>query len=131
MRGNEALGAWGREALEQAEAVFVGSAHIREVLQDVVGHVDRVHEVPPGVDVDDWRPRPRAEALAGLLEEARRDPPNPGSANERLPDEGNAERLGGVPRTASSRRSSTSGSCSTTRESTSCSKRCATSMRAR
>ncbi len=93
MRGNEALGAWGRETLERAEAVFVGSAHIREVLQDVVGHVDRVHEVPPGVDVDDWRPRPRTEALAGLLEEARRDPPNPGSANERLPDEGNAERL--------------------------------------
>ena len=93
MRGNEELSAWGREALEHAEAVFVGSAHIREVLEEVVGHVDRVHEVPPGVDVDDWRPRPREEALAGLLEEARRDPPNPGNANERLPDEGNAERL--------------------------------------
>ena len=38
-------------------------------------------------------PQPRAEALAGLLEEARRDPPNPGNANERLPDEGNADRL--------------------------------------
>ena len=93
MRGNEALAAWGREALAGADAVFVGSAHIREVLEDVVGHVDRVHEVPPGVDVDDWRPRPRDEALAGLLAEARRDPPNPGNANERLPDEGNAERL--------------------------------------
>ena len=33
MRGNEALSAWGREALAQAEAVFVGSAHIREVLR--------------------------------------------------------------------------------------------------
>ena len=63
------------------------------MLEDVVGHVDRVHEVPPGVDVDDWRPRPRDEALAGLLAEARRDPPNPGNASERLPDEGNAERL--------------------------------------
>jgi glycosyltransferase involved in cell wall biosynthesis len=93
MRGNEALSAWGREALAQAEAVFVGSAHIREVLEDVVGHIDRVHEVPPGVDVDEWRPRPRAEALAGLVEEARRDPANPGNANERLPDEGNAVRL--------------------------------------
>ncbi len=93
MRGNEELSAWGREALASADAVFVGSAHIREVLEDVVGHVDRVHEVPPGVDVDDWRPRPREEALAGLLEEARRDPPNPGNANERLPDEGNAQRL--------------------------------------
>ena len=36
---------------------------------------------------------PREDALAGLLAEARRDPPNPGNANERLPDEGNAERL--------------------------------------
>ena len=93
MRGNEELSGWGRDALEAAEAVFVGSAHIRDVLEDVVGHVDRVHEVPPGVDVDEWRPRTRDEALAGLLEESRRDPPNAGNANERLPDEGNAERL--------------------------------------
>jgi glycosyltransferase involved in cell wall biosynthesis len=98
MRGNEALSTWGREALAAAEAVFVGSAHIRTVLnevllEDVGGRIDRVHEVPPGVDIDDWRPRPPEEALAGLLEEARRDPPNPGNANERLPDEGNAERL--------------------------------------
>jgi glycosyltransferase involved in cell wall biosynthesis len=93
MRGNEALAGWGREALAGAEAVFVGSAHIREVLADVVGHVDRVHEVPPGVDIEEWRPRPRDEALAGLLAEARRDPPNPGNVSERLPDEGNAERL--------------------------------------
>jgi len=93
MRGNEDLSAWGRETLAGAEAVFVGSAHIRQVLQDVVGHVDRVHEVPPGVDVDEWRPREREEALAGLLDEARLDPANPGNANERLPDEGNADRL--------------------------------------
>src|SRR5215213_8229264 len=93
MRGNDELSAWGRQSLAQAEAVFVGSAHIRAVLGEVVGHVDRVHEVPPGVDVDGWRPRPRNEALEGLLAEARRDPPNPGNANERLPDEGNAERL--------------------------------------
>jgi glycosyltransferase involved in cell wall biosynthesis len=93
MRGNEELAAWGREALAGAAATFVGSAHIRAVLEDIVGHVHDVHEVPPGVDVDEWRPQPRDEALAGLLGEARRDPPNPGNANERLPDEGNAERL--------------------------------------
>ena len=93
LRGNARLAAWGREALARAEAAFVGSAHIREVLEDVVGHVDRVYEVPPGVDVEDWRPRGREEALAGLLEEARRDPLNPGNADERLPDEGNADRL--------------------------------------
>lgn len=95
LRGNAELAAWGRESLAGAEAVFVGSAHIREVLEDVVGHVERVHEVPPGVDVDEWRPRAREEALAGLLDEVRRDPPNPGNASERLPDEGNAERLAG------------------------------------
>jgi glycosyltransferase involved in cell wall biosynthesis len=59
----------------------------------VCGHVDRVHEVPPGVDVEEWRPRPRDEALAALVDESSSDPPNPGNANERLPDEGNAERL--------------------------------------
>ncbi len=93
MRGRPELQAWGREALAGAAAVFVGSGHVREVLEQVCGHVERVHEVPPGVDVEEWRPRAPAEALAGLLAEARRDPPNPGSANERLPDEGNAERL--------------------------------------
>jgi glycosyltransferase involved in cell wall biosynthesis len=93
MRGNAELSAWGCEALERAERVYVGSAHIRRVLEDVVGHVDRVEEVPPGVDVDEFQPRGRDDALAGLLQEARRDPPNPGNAHERRPDEGNAERL--------------------------------------
>ena len=93
MRGRPWLEAWGREVLAAASAVFVGSAHIREVVEEVCGHIERVHEVPPGVDVEEWRPRPRDEALAGLLEEARSDPANPGSANERLPDEGNADRL--------------------------------------
>jgi glycosyltransferase involved in cell wall biosynthesis len=93
MRGAPELRAWGKEALAGAAATFVGSGHIREVLEEVCGHVDRVHEVPPGVDIEEWRPRPRAEALAALVDEARRDHPNPGNANERLPDEGNAERL--------------------------------------
>jgi glycosyltransferase involved in cell wall biosynthesis len=93
MRGNEELQAWGRESLAGAGAVFVGSEHIREVLEEVVGHVERVHEVPPGVDVALFRPQPRDDALAALIDEARRDPPNPGNANERLPDDGNAERL--------------------------------------
>ena len=93
MRGNDELEAWGRESLAGAGAVFVGSEHIRDVLEEVVGHVERVHEVPPGVDVELFRPQPREAALAALIDEARRDPPNPGNANERLPDEGNAERL--------------------------------------
>ena len=93
MRGNEELGRWGRESLAGARAVFVGSAHIRSVVADVVGHVDRVYEVPPGVDVDEFRLEPRTDALAALVEESGRDRPNPGNSNERLPDEGNAERL--------------------------------------
>jgi glycosyltransferase involved in cell wall biosynthesis len=91
MRGRPELGAWGRASLAQAEATYVGSHHIREVLEDVVGHVERVYEVPPGVDVDEFTLQDRDEALADLLREARDDPPNNG--NERLPDDGNAERL--------------------------------------
>jgi glycosyltransferase involved in cell wall biosynthesis len=93
MRGNEELSAWGRATLAGAEAVFVGSHHIRNVLEAVVGHIDHVHEVPPGVDVDRFHLEPRDEALAALLEEAAKDPPNPGNRNERLPDDSNADRF--------------------------------------
>jgi glycosyltransferase involved in cell wall biosynthesis len=93
MRGNEELSAWGRDALARADVVFVGSEHIREVLEDVVGHVGRVVEVPPGVDVEAFQPLPREQALERLLEEAVADPPNPGNANERLPDDANADRF--------------------------------------
>ena len=91
MRGNAELSAWGRETLAPAEAVVVGSEHIRTVLEEVVGHVERVHEIPPGVDVELFHPEPRAEALERLLVEAAADPANDG--DERLPDEGNAERF--------------------------------------
>ncbi|HEY3017830.1 MAG TPA: glycosyltransferase family 4 protein [Gaiellaceae bacterium] len=93
LRGNADLTAWARETLAHANAVFVGSAHIRSVLEDVLGHVERVHEVPPGVDVTEFRPEARDHALERLLAEARADPPNPGNALERLPDGGNAERF--------------------------------------
>jgi glycosyltransferase involved in cell wall biosynthesis len=89
IRGNPELAAWGRESLARAEAVFVGSKHIREVLEEVVGHVERVHEVPPGVDVDEFKPELRDQALERLIDEARRD----STGDERLPDPGNAERL--------------------------------------
>ena len=83
----------GGRTLSDAHAVYVGSDHIRKVLDDVVGHVERVHEVPPGVDVDAFRPEPRELAIEKLLAESRADPPNPGNAEERLPDESNAERF--------------------------------------
>src|SRR5918996_447328 len=62
MRGNAELAAWGRESLAGATAVFVGSAHIRRVVEEVLGAVPGVVEVPPGVDIDEWRPPPRGEA---------------------------------------------------------------------
>jgi glycosyltransferase involved in cell wall biosynthesis len=90
MRGRPELEDWGAESLEDAAAVFVGSEHIRRVLEEVVGHVDRVHEVPPGVDLDEFRPEARDDALAALIDEARRDPDD---GDERHPDPGNAERF--------------------------------------
>jgi glycosyltransferase involved in cell wall biosynthesis len=102
IRGDDVLVEEARAALARADAVFVGSAHMRTVLGEVVGEVERVYEVSPGVDVETFRPEERPQALAGLLEEARRDPPNPGNRNERFPDEGNVRRLerffeGGLP----------------------------------
>ena len=93
IRQSPELAAAAAEALASAAAVFVGSGHIGAVLEQVVGPVERVHEVPPGVDVEEFRPEPREQALRNLLDECRRDPPNPGNANERLPDEANAVRL--------------------------------------
>jgi glycosyltransferase involved in cell wall biosynthesis len=90
MRGRPELARWGAASLAGAEAVFVGSEHIRAVLEDVVGHVDRVHEVSPGVDTDEFVPEDRAAALESLIEEARLDPVGGG---ERHPDPGNAERF--------------------------------------
>jgi glycosyltransferase involved in cell wall biosynthesis len=90
MRGNAELCSWARESLVGATEVLAGSEHIRKVLEEVVGWTERVRVVPPGVDIDELRPEPRKEALAALLEEARRDP---APASEREPDAGNAERL--------------------------------------
>jgi glycosyltransferase involved in cell wall biosynthesis len=90
MRGNEELCAWARESLGGATEVLAGSEHIRTVLAEVVGWTERVRVVPPGVDVDEFRPEPREEALNALLEEAGRDK---APSSERDPDAGNAGRL--------------------------------------
>ena len=96
IRGNTELSRWARESLDQAETVFAGSEHIRGVLEEVVGpgeYLERVQVVPPGVDVEELAPASRELAFRALVEEARRDPPNPGGEGERLPDPGNADRL--------------------------------------
>jgi glycosyltransferase involved in cell wall biosynthesis len=93
LRESPDLVAWARETLPQAREVYAGSGHIRGVLEEVLGpgeYLERVRVVPPGVDVDELRPQPREDALAALVEEARRDP---ALAGERHPDPGNADRL--------------------------------------
>ena len=90
MRGRPELARWGAEALAGAEAVFVGSAHIRAVLEEVVGHVDRVYEVPPGVDIEEFVPEDRLRAFAGLIAAGEDDPQD---GDERHPDPGNAARF--------------------------------------
>ena len=84
----------GRGRASPAPTTFLPArSDIRRVLEEVIGpdgYLDRVRVVPPGVDIDALRPEPRAQALARLVEEARRDPPRVG---ERYPDHGNAERL--------------------------------------
>ena len=82
-RGRPELGEWARETLARADATYVGSKHIREVLADVVGHTDRAFDVPPGVDIDRFVLQDCGAALEDLLAEARKDPPNGG--DERLP----------------------------------------------
>ena len=51
-----ALRVGGGGARRCAVATIVGSEHIREVVADVCGQTEHVHEVPPGVDVELWRP---------------------------------------------------------------------------
>jgi glycosyltransferase involved in cell wall biosynthesis len=90
MRGRPDLERWGSETLAEAEIVYAGSEHIRDVLEEIVGQVDRVEIVPPGVDVDEFRPEQRDEALAALVDESHRDPDD---GDERHPDPGNAQRF--------------------------------------
>lgn len=93
IRGRDELTEMARYSLDRADKVYVGSKHIRDVLAKVVGQTERVEEVPPGVNINDFVIKDRAEALRELLLEVNNDPPNPGNADERLPDEGNAEKF--------------------------------------
>ncbi|MDP9241401.1 MAG: glycosyltransferase, partial [Actinomycetota bacterium] len=98
MRGNADLCRWALDSLDAARLVVAGSEHIRTVLDEVPGrgdYSDRVRVIPPGVDVETLVPAEREPALTALIEECRRDPPNPPDRpDERRPDPGNAERLG-------------------------------------
>lgn len=95
MRGNEALCSWARDSTSAAAAVIAGSEHVRDVLAEVTGIAgDQVVVIPPGVDTEQMRPQSRTAALQRLIDEARRDPPNPADRyDERAPDDGNAGRF--------------------------------------
>jgi glycosyltransferase involved in cell wall biosynthesis len=97
LRGNGELCAWARDSLVSARAIFAGTEHVRRSIEEVLGagdYMERVRIVPPGVDVDEFRPESRETALAGLIAECERDLPNPPEAfDQRRPDEGNAKRL--------------------------------------
>ena len=60
---------WALEGLEQAGGVLVGSLHTAESLWEVTGDPElpkRTRLGPPGVDVDEFRPRAAREAADGL-----------------------------------------------------------------
>jgi glycosyltransferase involved in cell wall biosynthesis len=63
------------EGLAGASGVLVGSRHTAESLWEVIGDPElpaRTRLGPPGVDVHAFRPRPREEARAGLVQLADR-----------------------------------------------------------
>ncbi len=54
----------------------------------------KIVTIPPGVDIHEFVPAERDDALEALIVEAEQDPPNPPEAyDQRLPDPGNAARL--------------------------------------
>ena len=81
-----------RGPLECAFAVYAGSQHIVDVTTELVGrggYLTRTRIVPPGVDVDAFRPD--AGSRQRLLQLLRAD--RPGAHRERHPDPGAADRL--------------------------------------
>ncbi|HVI37958.1 MAG TPA: glycosyltransferase, partial [Gaiellales bacterium] len=59
IRGNRGLADLARGPLDSAHAVFAGSQHIVDVTRELLGdgtYLDRIAIVPPGVDVDAFRP---------------------------------------------------------------------------
>jgi glycosyltransferase involved in cell wall biosynthesis len=95
IRGRPPLAAMARGALDAAGAVYAGSEHIVGVTRDLLGpgpYTDRMAIVPPGVDLDLFRPDGGSrERLDALL----RRPPT-GAHAERRPERDAADRLAGV-----------------------------------
>ena len=92
IRGSRRLADLARGPLDSAHDVFAGSQHIVDVTRELLGDgpfLDRVAIVPPGVDVDAFRPDGGSRAaLSQLLRSDR-----PGAHPERHPDADAADRL--------------------------------------
>jgi glycosyltransferase involved in cell wall biosynthesis len=100
IRGRPQLAAMAGASLGGARALFAGSGHIVEVTEELLGtglH-DRMHVVPPGVDIDAFHPG--GGDLAALVELLRADAaaPHPDRPRERAPDNDAGDRLEGVGR---------------------------------
>ena len=80
MRGNAELARAGREALAGARPSSSARSTSGECSRTSSGHVERVHEVPPGVDVDEFGP---AQPRRGAAAAARRGPPRPAESRQR------------------------------------------------
>jgi glycosyltransferase involved in cell wall biosynthesis len=95
IRGNAELAALAAGPLEGAVAVYAGSRHIVDVTRELLGdgpYLSRTAIVPPGVDVDGFRPEAGSrERLDALLRADR-----PGAHPERHPDADAADRLAAV-----------------------------------
>src|SRR6476659_10729164 len=92
IRGNRRLTHLARGPLDSAHHVFAGSQHIVDVTRELLGdgpYLERVAIVPPGVDVDAFRPD--GGSRPALFELLRSD--RPGAQPERHPDADAADRL--------------------------------------
>jgi glycosyltransferase involved in cell wall biosynthesis len=95
IRGDERLARMAREPLDAAHAGFAGSQHIVDVTRELLGegpYLRRLRVVPPGVDVDAFRPD--AGSRERVLELLAGD--DGGAHPERHPDPDAAERLSRV-----------------------------------
>jgi glycosyltransferase involved in cell wall biosynthesis len=95
IRGHPRLADLARPAVRDAAAIYAGSQHIVEVASELLEADelrDRITVVPPGVDVDEFRPdRGSRERLRSLLRADR-----PGAHPERHADPDAEQRLEGV-----------------------------------
>lgn len=92
IRQQARLALFARDALDDADLVFVGSDHVTRVLQDLLGqgpYLERIHRLSAGVDVGGFHPaRGSKRELIRLLGEV-----DYAARSERRPDPGAADAI--------------------------------------